>query len=241
MNAATGARIFRRVVITSILQTTPLRKHQLLQKQHVHSAAIVHSKTNIITSYWKNKLRKIAIGQTGLLLYENLVDRLDYDYFFKEYSMEDTFFSWFLITELHVYMLSLRLMQDDDIGLKLRNSVVEAMWRDTETRTKKLGSTNSSLIKSQLVLLSDQFKAALIGYDEGIMSDDTYLANSLWQRFFKMENVDPRKIEKLVHYMRQQVDDLSRVRMSEIFCDEPNIDWIRVKDLQDELKYENKI
>jgi cytochrome b pre-mRNA-processing protein 3 len=53
--------------------------------------------------------------------------------------MEDTLFSWFLVTEMHVWMLMLRLMQEGEKGLKLRNSIVLAMWNDVNIRARKLG------------------------------------------------------------------------------------------------------
>lgn len=53
--------------------------------------------------------------------------------------MPDTFFSWFLITELHVWMLMVRFMAEGKYGKIARNILVEAMWDDIEIRTKKLG------------------------------------------------------------------------------------------------------
>ena len=53
--------------------------------------------------------------------------------------MEDTFFSWFLVTEIHVWMLMLRVMQEENNGVQMRNYIVEAMWNDVKIRAKKLG------------------------------------------------------------------------------------------------------
>lgn len=48
--------------------------------------------------------------------------------------MPDTYASFFTVVELHVYMLSARLMQDRNHGLILRNEIIEAMWNDTHVR-----------------------------------------------------------------------------------------------------------
>lgn len=53
--------------------------------------------------------------------------------------MPDTFYSWFLVTELHVWMVMVRLMAEGEEGKFTRNALVEALWEDTETRSKKLG------------------------------------------------------------------------------------------------------
>lgn len=57
----------------------------------------------------------------------------------------------------------------------------------------------------QIKELSEQFNAALIGYDEGIQSDDKVLAGALWRRFFCSECNNPEHVETLVIYIRKQV------------------------------------
>lgn len=54
-------------------------------------------------------------------------------------SMPDTFHSWFVIRNLHVWMLMARLMQEGDDGRLVRNALVEAMWDDVDFRSKNLG------------------------------------------------------------------------------------------------------
>lgn len=53
--------------------------------------------------------------------------------------MPDTFFSWYLITELHVWMLSVRAMAEEtEHGRYLRNRIIESMWKDISVRIKKV-------------------------------------------------------------------------------------------------------
>lgn len=59
--------------------------------------------------------------------------------FFVDFNMADTFFSWFLITELHVWMIMVRYMVDDKDGKIIRNNTVGAMWQDTTARIENLG------------------------------------------------------------------------------------------------------
>lgn len=56
--------------------------------------------------------------------------------------MPDTFFSWFLVTELHVWMLMVRYMAEGKDGKTVRNNLVEAMWNDVDNRINKLGVSN---------------------------------------------------------------------------------------------------
>ena len=56
--------------------------------------------------------------------------------------MPNTFNSWFLVTELHVWLLLTRLMAEGsetgEKGRFMRNSIVEAMWNDVNSRAKKI-------------------------------------------------------------------------------------------------------
>ena len=56
--------------------------------------------------------------------------------------MSDTFFSWFLITELHVWMLMVRFMAEGRKGELVVRNIVEAMWQDVTVRIGLLGVSN---------------------------------------------------------------------------------------------------
>lgn len=53
--------------------------------------------------------------------------------------------------------------------------------------------------------LSDQIRGAIIGYDEGWLTNDKVLASMVWRRIFNKECDDPQKIELVVKYIRKQV------------------------------------
>lgn len=50
-----------------------------------------------------------------------------------------------------------------------------------------------------------QFNAAVIGYDEGIMTNDKVLAGALWRRLFQSECNNPEHLEQLVIYVHKTV------------------------------------
>lgn len=64
---------------------------------------------------------------------------------------------------------------------------------------------NSSGIRAQVHELSQQFQAAMIGYDEGLLSDDKTLAGAVWRTFLQRDCSEPENVERLVHYIRKQV------------------------------------
>ena len=147
--------------------------------------------------------------------------------------MPDTFNSWFLVTELHCWMLMTRVMgegsESGEDGRFLRNCIVESMWTDVQTRAKKLSLDNPSASRAQVQILSEQFQATLINYDEGMSSDDKYLANALWRRFFDMKCEDFTQLEKLVKYVRKSTKMLDSLNRDDLL-QKPKIEWPKLND-----------
>jgi len=156
-------------------------------------------------------LDNVKLSTTGYLLYETIADKIDYLKFFEEMAMPDTFNSWFLVTELHVWMLMAKAMEFGDEGRVIRNKIVEAMWIDVNNKSKKLGPENILAARQQVKLLGDQFQAAILTYDEGLLSDDRVLAAALWRRFFEKDCKDARTLEIMVRYVRQQMEGLDKI------------------------------
>lgn len=167
---------------------------------------------------------QMKIKARGYMLYEEIADKIDYFEFFNEFNLPDTFFSWFTVTELHIWMLSLRAVAEGDDGRILRNAIIEALWTDVAQRIKKLGAGSPSRLREHVVELSEQMQAAFIAYDEGIQSDDIVLAGAIWRRFYKMEHVDPHNLDKLVKYIRKQVTILDTLPTNDLFTESP-IKW----------------
>jgi len=71
--------------------------------------------------------------------------------------MPDTFFSWFLVTELYVWMLMARVMNEGENGRLVRNAIVEAMWQDVDYRSKQLGVLNYSITIKLFNLITPSF------------------------------------------------------------------------------------
>lgn len=63
---------------------------------------------------------------------------------FLELNLPDTFNSWFIITELHLWMIFARMMNESTKGSMIRNFIMEALWNDVEFRSKKLGHVSFS-------------------------------------------------------------------------------------------------
>lgn len=173
---------------------------------------------------------KVKLNVTGVRIYEQIADKIDYASFFLKYNLPNTYNSWFLVTELHVWMAIARVMAIEESGRTIRSSIVETMWQDATTRAKQLQADNPSAMRKQLNILSQQFQAALITYDDGLMHDDKSLATSLWVRLFDRRCENYEHLEVLVEYVRRQVQMLENIREDELL-NKPVIAWEKLTDI----------
>lgn len=180
---------------------------------------------------FQNSKSKLRAGSA--LLYENIADGVNYIEFFTEFQLKDTFNSWFLVTELHVWLLCTRVMHEGadnkEDGRFLRNCLVESMWSDVQSRSKKLGNDNPSFKRKQIEILSEQFQATLISYDEGLWYDDKALAGAIWRRFFEGDCSDFTKLEKLVKYVRRTAKMLDEMNRNQLLND-PKVNWLKLNE-----------
>lgn len=139
------------------------------------------------------------------LLFQMATRQIDFLEFHNRFQSPNTFNTWFLITELHIWMLSVRAMADREYGDVIRNAIIEGMWQDVSYRAKKLSPSRQSIIRKQIEELSGQFQYAMLAYDEGLMTNDMRLASALWERFFERKSDNFDQIELLVKYIRMNV------------------------------------
>ncbi|XP_056678114.1 ubiquinol-cytochrome-c reductase complex assembly factor 1 [Monodelphis domestica] len=159
-------------------------------------------------SRWKIKI-------AALRMYTSCVEKTDFEEFFLRCQMPDTFNSWFLITLLHVWMCLVRMKQEGRSGNYMCRIIVHFMWEDVEQRGRVMG-VNSYVLKKNMLLMTNSFYAGILGYDEGILSDDRGLAAALWRTFFNQKCDDPRQLELLVEYVRKQMQYLDSINGEEL-------------------------
>lgn len=76
--------------------------------------------------------------------------------------MADTFFSWFLITELHVWMIMVRYMAEGNAGKIVRNNIVATLWQDTNARAENLGVSNILLVHYHVFFYTYAYHSSLL-------------------------------------------------------------------------------
>ncbi|XP_063533291.1 ubiquinol-cytochrome-c reductase complex assembly factor 1 [Cydia strobilella] len=188
---------------------------------------------------WMDQSRT-RLKLTGYFLYESVPDKVAYMEWFENLNLPDTFATWFTITELHVWLLLVRYMAEDVVpstekkekyikgdGSFVRNCIIEALWADVGNRIKLLEGANPAIARKQVSELSEQFQAALVGYDEGL-SDDRLLAAAVWRRFYSMsEDTQVEHVERIVHFIRHQLKVLDKIPSDDLKW-KPEITWLSI-------------
>lgn len=146
-------------------------------------------------------------------LYMSIQYQIDYEKFFKLCNSPDVMYSFCLITFLHIWMLSVPLMQFGQSGLYVRKALYKNMWKDIETRDRKLKSPMNK--KNKLITythLNDIFRGHLVGFDEGLLSDDTVLAGAIWRHLLEQNEIkDYAVLGKLCDYIRKNIQHLDNI------------------------------
>ncbi|KAG8446825.1 hypothetical protein GDO86_014325 [Hymenochirus boettgeri] len=157
---ATATQIWRPLHITHPNQTT---KDKLQPTEEEVSTFTKIIEAMGFTGPLKYNKWKIKIA--ALRMYTCCVERIDYDEFFEKCSLPDTLNSWFLVTQLHVWMCLVRMKQEGRAGKYMCRYIVHSMWEDVQQRGKVMGIDSLSL-KNSMRTMTEIFYAAIFGYDE---------------------------------------------------------------------------
>ena len=153
------------------------------------------------------------MARSSINLYLCIQKQIDYDKFFEVCKARDVFFSFCLVTFLHVWLVSVRLADEGRSGKFVRNKLIEAMYNDISERMKKLGPINMDIKKQSAEDLTGFFQASLFGYDEGILSNDLILASSIWRHLLEMREIEDYSVlNKLCDYVRKNIHHLDKLQ-----------------------------
>ena len=85
----------------------------------------------------------------------------------------------------------------------------------------------ASVRNKQIGLLEEEFRAFLFSFDEAALSSDTVLAGAIWRHIFLQQDFDPRHMEVLVNYVRQNLAALDKMNKEDLLKKE--FKWIQLK------------
>lgn len=96
-------------------------------------------------------------------------------------------------------------------GRRLRNEIIERMWQDLDTRLQRMEIYAFSQRKQILEDLLFHHQAAILSYDEGLLTDDKTLASAIWRTLYSKSEIDAGALETSVKYVRTQMNHLRSI------------------------------
>jgi len=176
---------------------------------------------------YRNRLQEGQVQAAGAILSSYCIQSVDTKEFFEYFDLPDTFRSWFLVSELHVYMICNRLMvgQLHDAS-RVKHCLMKALWEDVMERVKLLADIPTKKRKEYIMDLNFEFQAALMMYDCAFLNDDDKeIVAALWRRIFLEEPLDGPRLELLLKYVRINMAMLDDISLEELLVGK-HIKWV---------------
>lgn len=103
-----------------------------------------------------------------------------------ECYLPPSFQTWFSITTLHVWLLSVRFRSlPAPLGRVYIQELINQMFVDVENRIRgPYKVTQNRLVKGYMKDLLEQYHGACAAYDEGLIRGDPVLAAAIWRNVF---------------------------------------------------------
>jgi cytochrome b pre-mRNA-processing protein 3 len=103
-----------------------------------------------------------------------------------ECSLPPSFQTWFSITTLHVWLLSVRFRSlPPPLGRTYIQELINHFFIDVELRIRgPYAVTQGRLIKGYMKDMLEQYHGSCAAYDEGLISSDPVLAAAVWRNVF---------------------------------------------------------
>ncbi|GAA6058111.1 hypothetical protein JCM3770_005944 [Rhodotorula araucariae] len=107
-------------------------------------------------------------------------------FFYEECSLPPSFQTWFSLTTLHVWLLSVRFRSlPPPLGRTYIQELINHMFIDVELRIRgPYAVTQGRLIKGYMNDMLEQYHGACAAYDEGLVRGDAVLAAAIWRNVF---------------------------------------------------------
>ncbi|TKY90359.1 hypothetical protein EX895_000357 [Sporisorium graminicola] len=134
-----------------------------------------------------NSLTSTSIRVTSDL-YDRCAERahVERNFWYGDCALPETYQSWFQITNLHVYLLLARFRAFDKAANKTYSQeLVNHFFIDAESRMRdRFGVQTSRLVKGYMRDMHMQHRGSILGYDEGLATNDATLAQALWRNIW---------------------------------------------------------
>lgn len=140
------------------------------------------------------------------------------DFYYNRLGMPQTFFQWYQIEVLHIWMLYVRMREmPKKYGREYQQKLVNGVFEDIDYQLREVMRVDSDrTVNNHKKQFSQQLRGSVFSYDEALVSGDTVLASALWRNLYAQSDlVDMTALEHLVRYVRANLYVLSNMSDSD--------------------------
>ncbi|CDS03299.1 hypothetical protein LRAMOSA00701 [Lichtheimia ramosa] len=197
-----------RVIVARLQSTTTAQQNGSEKKYSDTTKKLVYGLARMLG--WNSK-PSVAI-RTSHQLYNACAKQVEANkaFFIEACNLPDNFQSWFSVTQLHVWMLMVRLRADSN-GKMLIQELVNRLFEDAEARIREHDITQQRMINNYIQDFLAQFHGGVVSYDEGMCKDDPVLAAALWRNLFAPTSNDAVNLALVVQYIRRELKALDEL------------------------------
>ncbi|EIM23613.1 hypothetical protein WALSEDRAFT_59290 [Wallemia mellicola CBS 633.66] len=111
--------------------------------------------------------------------------------FLKEAHLPPTFNTWFHLTNLHIWMLTVRFRAlPEPLGRMYVQELINHFFIDIESRIRNnFKITQERTIKSYMMAYLEMWRGSGVAYDEGLIRGDAVLAAAFWRNIYSGRGV----------------------------------------------------
>ncbi|KAJ1348800.1 hypothetical protein KIN20_004194 [Parelaphostrongylus tenuis] len=175
---------------------------------------------------------KTLLDSASTQLYYDCANKYDYEKLCEALGLPDYMSSWYKLTLLHCWMVLMRMhiSLDGYAYLRLKRSMLSAMWFDVDSRLKIVGAELKQTLttKSDILNMHGLHLQTFLEYDEGFLANDRLLAAALWRCLYLSRAFDPIHVLSAIVYIRSTLAWLDTIDIDDIMVNGIK-EWKQIK------------
>ena len=172
-----------------LLEPTPLSPKARPPKQHSELTKKVAF--GIAKLFGYNSDTSTAIRMTSDYYDKSAEWEQHHGEFLRAAHLPPTFNTWFHLTNLHIWMLTVRFRAlPDPLGRMYVQELINHFFIDIESRIRNnFKITQERTIKNYMMAYLEMWRGSGVAYDEGLVRGDAVLAAALWRNIYSGRGV----------------------------------------------------
>ncbi|KAI9197177.1 ubiquinol-cytochrome C chaperone-domain-containing protein [Polychytrium aggregatum] len=161
------------------------------------------------------QMHKLDLAKAG---FDTCTQKLssERELFLTELGLPQTFYTWFSLTVLHIWIYSARLRAEGAEGKEYQQELFNLLWLDVELKLNEAGIKKR--VGKNIEELMAAYYGQILAYDEGLYEGDAIFSAALWRNVYASQKVKPSQLVGLLSYVRKQLCHIDNVSTEDLLA-----------------------